>query len=84
MSEEYTLWRNGTQGPWYVDSLAAHCKEYGLDYQAMKNVVQGKIKGHRGWSINTRLTSERDARAKELEALLDESESKYGVAFVLE
>jgi hypothetical protein len=67
----YRLWGEGRGAPLEVYHLKEHCDEYGLDYQAMRNVVRGRIKSHRGWSLDAERTAKFDARVAEVAAMID-------------
>jgi hypothetical protein len=77
--ETYTLWRlvpGQNYGiPEEVDNLAAFCREKRLDHQAMRDMLRGKTKQHRGWVAkdpNPIRTQRIKTRADELERLFDQ------------
>lgn len=78
----YVLY-DANEAPHDVYNLTAFCQEQGLDPEAIRNVVRGKQRRYRGWHLDDERTERRNKLAREIQAMLEESEEKYGVAFVL-
>lgn len=56
-----------------VYNLKAFCKEHGLNVQAMRDVVRGRNKQHRGWHQDKEEEAKLEKRLAELDRMFPET-----------